>query len=250
MARSAARSPFVLLGRPVTPPPLEPWVGIVLVVGAYLVGSFSLGLLLAQRAGVDLRAVGSGNIGATNVERALGKKSGLAVMASDLLKGALPVALARWLGADDAIVAATGVAATMGHVWPAYYGFRGGKGAATAGGVMLAAVPPAGAVALVTYFVVRKLTKLSSVGSLAGAAAGAGVAAYFATDWWLRAMAALLVLLVVVRHRDNIARLLSGKEKPPEERGGPSEPSGPSGPRAQTRESVKDAGEVDGSAGR
>ncbi|MFK7985380.1 MAG: glycerol-3-phosphate acyltransferase [Sandaracinaceae bacterium] len=190
-------------------------LGPAFTLGAYLFGSVSFGLIAARRAGVDLRAEGSGNVGATNVGRLLGKRTGRVVLLLDALKGALPTAAAfGLLGPESPWTAGTGVAAVVGHCFPLWHGLRGGKGAATAAGVMLAAVPWAGVAAALAYGVLKKATHRASVGSLGGAAVGAGVA------WaWLgqspRAWMALAILAVVaLRHTSNIGRLLRGEEPP------------------------------------
>jgi glycerol-3-phosphate acyltransferase PlsY len=190
-------------------------VGLPLLIAAYLIGSVSFGLVLAARRGVDLRAVGSGNTGATNVARALGKRAGHAVMALDALKGFLPALGARlWLGPGDPWTAAAAVATALGHVLPIWHRFRGGKGAATAAGAMLAVLPPAGLAALVAFFGLKKLTRRASVGSLGGAMVGALVALALGPGPWPVAMAVALLALVVLRHWDNLGRLLRGQEPP------------------------------------
>ena len=189
---------------------------LALVVLAYLMGSVSFGLLAARRAGVDLRAVGSGNTGATNAGRALGQATGRGVLALDLLKGSLatlgPVLLT---GADSGTTAAAGIAAVLGHCFPVFHRFQGGKGAATGAGVLLVAVPAAGAAAAATFVALKKRTGRASVGSLAGVAVGLAL-----TVLLTRARAGPLALgggialLVVARHRANIGRLLRGEEPP------------------------------------
>lgn len=188
-------------------------LGPALAGAAYLLGSISFGLIAARRAGVDLRGEGSGNVGATNVGRVLGKRTGRLVLALDAAKGALP-ALTAWglLGLDHPWTAATGAAAVVGHCFPIWHRLRGGKGAATSAGVMLALVWPAGLTAIVLYVVLKKVTRRASVGSLVGALAGA------VTTWlWLgptpRAYMAVGILAVVVlRHTSNIGRLIRGVE--------------------------------------
>lgn len=191
-------------------------LGPTLALGAYLLGSVSFGLLAARRRGVDLREVGSGNIGATNVGRALGKRTGRVVLVLDAAKGAIPALLAFFLlGPDAPWTGAVGVAAVVGHCYPIWHGFRGGKGAATAAGVMLALVPPAGAVAVVVYVGLKKLTKRASVGSLAGALAGALCAWLWLGTNSPRVMAAAAIVVVVFsRHLSNLRRLVRGEEPP------------------------------------
>ncbi len=190
-------------------------LGPTIAVGSYLLGSISSGVLLAKRRGVDLHEVGSGNVGATNAGRVLGARAGHLVLALDAAKGALPALAARLtLGPDDPWTAVTGAAAVVGHCYPIWHGFRGGKGAATGAGVLLATVPPAGLAAAATYLVLKKKTRRASVGSLGGALVGAGV------TWALHGagsrswMAFGILGLVVFRHHDNIARLIRGEEPP------------------------------------
>ncbi len=195
--------------------PAESIVGPALTVIAYLLGSVSFGLVMAKRQGVDLRAIGSGNIGATNVSRALGKKTGRLVLVLDMLKGLIPVAIARWvLDLDWPWITATGWAATLGHVFPIWHGFRGGKGAATAGGVLLGALPEVGLLSLVAFLAARKISHRASVASLSAATVGAfGALALYGQSWPFL-LATGLWFIVVLRHYDNIGRLLRGEEPP------------------------------------
>lgn len=187
--------------------------GPVFPAAGYLLGSVSTGLLLARRRGVDLREVGSGNTGATNVGRALGRSAGKLVLVVDVLKGFGPtMAARRIMGRENPWTAATGFAAAFGHCFPLWHGFQGGKGAATAVGALLALNAPAGAMAGLTYGLLRKATGRASVGSLGGAIVGAA---------WLLAtkparppsvMGVALLALLIARHRDNLVRLIEGTE--------------------------------------
>jgi len=196
------------------------WVGLSIVTAAYLLGSVSFGLVIARYRGVDLRSVGSGNVGATNVGRALGKPTGRVVLLLDALKGALPTLLAVLIcGATSAWTAASGVAAVAGHLWPIWHGLRGGKGAATGLGVLLVVVPVAGVGAGLGYVVGKALSRRASVGSLLGALLGALLTA--ACDAWDAQqltprtwMALSVFVLVVTAHAPNIARLVRGEEPP------------------------------------
>lgn len=191
-------------------------LGPALTFGAYLLGSISPGLLLARARAVDLRAEGSGNIGATNVARVLGKRAGRTVLVLDAAKGALPALAARLaLGPDDPWSAATGTAAVLGHCYPVWHAMRGGKGAATAAGVLLALVPPAGIAAVATYLALKKATKRASVGSIGGALVGAGTTFALLGPASPRTwMAGALFALVLARHRENLRRLAHGQEPP------------------------------------
>jgi glycerol-3-phosphate acyltransferase PlsY len=190
------------------------WTGPALAIAAYLSGSISLAWRMARRHGVDLSNVGSGNPGATNVGRVLGKKAGRIVLIFDLLKGALPYGAARaMLGREDAWTVAVGVAATVGHCAPIWHRFRGGKGAATGAGVLLVAQPIAGATAIALHLVFKRLTRRASIGSLIGALGGA--IGCGAIDGWLHPVALMaygLATLVWVRHADNLTRLVRGEE--------------------------------------
>jgi glycerol-3-phosphate acyltransferase PlsY len=180
---------------------------------AYLVAATPFGLLIGRLRGVDLREVGSGNIGATNAVRALGRKLGLVVFALDVAKAALPVALAlhHFEGHPqrDGFVALIGLAAILGHVFPVWLRFQGGKGVACAFGVFLVLVPKAALVALVVYLQTLALTRLSALGSLTAGTVMLGIAL---TDPTLPRSWALLCLaltgLLWWRHVDNLGRLL------------------------------------------
>ena len=187
------------------------WTWLAALVLGYLLGSVPWGLVLTRAAGLgDIRAIGSGNIGATNVLRTGNKGLAAATMVLDLLKGvaALLIARAVW---DDAAGLAAGFGAMLGHAFPVWLGFRGGKGVATGGGVLLAAAWWMGAAAALVWLAVAALSRRSSVGSLAACAA-APLAALAAGRTDLALFAAGIAALVVVRHRPNIARLLAGTE--------------------------------------
>ena len=177
----------------------------------YLLGSVPWGLLLTRAAGHgDIRAIGSGNIGATNVLRTGNKGLAAATLALDVLKGmaALLVAEAVW---GEAAGLAAGFGAMLGHAFPVWLGFRGGKGVATGGGVLLAASWWMGLAAVLAWLATAAATRLSSAGSLAACAA-APVVALVAGRTDLALFAAGIAALVVFRHRTNIVRLLAGTE--------------------------------------
>ena len=188
-------------------------LGPATVLCAYLLGSISFGLLLASSQDVNLRSTGSGNIGATNVARALGANSGRLVMLLDMLKGFVPVAVAHW-GFDLSWpwIVATGWAAVLGHLFPVWHGFQGGKGAATAGGVLLGALPPIGVAAFLTFFMAKRISHRASIGSLSAATVAALLTVTLDGRQWPILLAVGLWILVVLRHKDNIARLLRGEE--------------------------------------
>ena len=184
------------------------WVAL-----SYLVGSVSFGLIAAKRADVDLRAIGSGNIGATNVTRALGKRTGRLVMLLDALKGFIPAALARFVfDLPGSAVTWIGWAAAFGHCFPIWHGLRGGKGAATSAGVLLGALPPIGLLTAALFVGVKKLSRRASVASLTAAGAAAIASALLYGDGWKTRLCLGLFALIVIRHRDNIGRLIAGTE--------------------------------------
>jgi len=186
-------------------------IAAALVVLGYLAGSIPFGLVLVRMAhGVDVRERGSGNIGATNVARVAGKGLGVLVLALDALKGALPVLLARALVTPGSVVpAAVGLAAFAGHVAPPWLGFRGGKGVATALGVLAVLAPRAALAGAVTYALVFVALRISSVGSLlAGVVALAVVWLVPGTPLASAALTSVLFLAMLWTHRGNIGRLL------------------------------------------
>lgn len=202
--------------------------GLILLAVAlsYLLGAVPAGSWVARRRGVDIRTVGSGNSGATNVQRTLGWGPGLAVGLFDILKGALAVWLARALGLDAAPAAFCGLAAVMGHNFNAFTGFRGGKGVATSFGVMAVIDPHASLVAFVVAFTVMYLTRYVSAGSLVGAIATLAVVLVLDRPWWETLIVAIISALMFYQHRANIARLRAGTES----RFGQPQPSQPPAP--------------------
>ncbi|MGZ6080632.1 MAG: glycerol-3-phosphate 1-O-acyltransferase PlsY [Myxococcaceae bacterium] len=182
-----------------------------LVVLGYLSGSVPFGLILVRMArGVDVREEGSGNIGATNVARVAGKGLGVLVLVLDALKGALPVLLAREVEPPGSVVpAAVGLAAFAGHVAPPWLGFRGGKGVATALGVLAVLAPRAALAGALTYGAVFAVLRISSVGSLlAGAVATAVAWCLPGTSPAAAALTSMLLAAMLWTHRGNIGRLL------------------------------------------
>ena len=186
---------------------------LVLLAAGYLLGSIPFGVVIARVASdVDLRRVGSGNIGATNVLRAVGKGAAALTLLGDIGKGALAVGLARWTGASAALVAAVGLAAVLGHLFPVWAGFRGGKGVATTLGVILGAMPIVGGLLLVIWLAVAAITRYSSLAALVATATMPLLAWLVDGRPAMLGLSSALLVLVVVRHRENIGRLLAGTE--------------------------------------
>ncbi|OGQ88325.1 MAG: acyl-phosphate glycerol 3-phosphate acyltransferase [Deltaproteobacteria bacterium RIFOXYD12_FULL_56_24] len=189
----------------------------LLVIGSYLVGSIPFGLVLGRVAGVDVRAGGSGNIGATNVARLVGKKLGGLTLIFDALKAILPMLAAAWLLKDgsqrELWVALCGGAAFLGHLYPLYLSFRGGKGVATALGIFLYLAPAAALIDLLIFVGVVYNWGYVSLGSLTAALMMPGLV-WLMTGSLSKSLLALAIgVLIWVKHRDNIVRLMQHKEK-------------------------------------
>jgi glycerol-3-phosphate acyltransferase PlsY len=187
-------------------------LSVAAVLASYLSGSIPTGFLVARARGVDIRTAGSGNIGATNVARTLGKPLGALVLLVDALKGFVPVALAA-PRLTDGWVALVGLAAILGHVFPVWLRFRGGKGVATGLGVFTAVAPLPTLAAVGAYLLVVATTRISSLGSLVAMSA---LLVGMIIDGQAAPRLALGVaagLLIVIRHRENIRRLLRSEER-------------------------------------
>jgi len=185
---------------------------VALIVFAYFVGGIPFGLLYGRLfADVDIRSIGSGNIGATNVNRILGRKLGAATLLSDILKAVFTTLLAAFLLSHPLQIAFIGVVTVIGHCFPIYLGFKGGKGVATALGVMFVVAPLSALVASAIWLLTFRLSKLSSLGALA-ASASVPFSVYVERSFGHALLFLLLVIVVVLRHRENIERLRQGKE--------------------------------------
>jgi glycerol-3-phosphate acyltransferase PlsY len=183
------------------------------VLLGYLAGSVPFAFLLARRAGIDVRAAGSGNVGAANVLRTTGTGRAVAVMALDVAKGAAAVALAYLASGGAALAALTGAAAVVGHIYPVWLRFHGGKGVAVAAGVFAVLTPLATAVAALLFLITVWSTRYVSLGSVAATVAlpptawlAGAPAAVVGTAWGTAA-------LIVFRHRSNLRRLRAGTER-------------------------------------
>jgi len=218
---------------------------ILTALAAYLIGSIPTGFLVGRAKGVDIRAIGSGNIGATNAMRVLGKPAGIFVLFLDALKGYAACAfiaplIFNWLAPhssglfryfqDEPVelqiryYLVAGISVVLGHNYTCWLKFKGGKGIATTAGVYLALAPAALGIALAAFLLAVALTRYVSAGSIAGAVV-LPVAVWFMCDnWLLRAVTMALGAMAIFRHRRNIQRLMAGtenrigkKSQPPEE---------------------------------
>ena len=183
-----------------------------LVLIAYLLGSVPTGYILGSLAGVDVRKAGSGNVGATNVARVVGKRHGIFTLIANIAKGFVPVIIALHLDFSTRATACVGLAAFLGHLYSVFLRFKGGKGVATALGVLLALAPWATLVLILIFAAVLLATRAVSLGSMIAAAAAPLVL-------WLSShppvyvwMSFFMAAMIVLRHRENIQRLLSGTE--------------------------------------
>jgi len=189
-------------------------VNIILVIAAYLAGSLSSAIILCRLAGLpDPREKGSGNPGATNVLRYGGKKLAALVLAGDALKGLLPVLLAQALGVDAWIIGATALAAFLGHLYPVFFGFRGGKGVATAFGAFFGLSWPLGLAICITWLVMAVLFRYSSLAALTATALSPVYLWYFTRSLPLLPACLFIVVLLFWRHRSNIRNLMRGEER-------------------------------------
>jgi acyl phosphate:glycerol-3-phosphate acyltransferase len=195
---------------------------VVITLAAYLVGSLSFAVIVSRLMGLaDPRTYGSQNPGATNVLRSGNKQAAIATLLFDALKGYLPVVLVKvlgpGLGLDDRVVALVAISAFIGHLWPVFFGFKGGKGVATAAGILFGVEPVLGLATLGTWVIVAFFFRYSSLAALA---ASLFAPAYYVLGdkvAWQTSEAELLAVMVMsalllMRHKDNITRLVSGQE--------------------------------------
>jgi glycerol-3-phosphate acyltransferase PlsY len=184
----------------------------LLIVFSYLSGSIPVGYLLGRLSGVDVRQVGSGNIGATNVARVAGRTQGALTLLGDAGKGFIPVLLSSYLGFSLEVSALAGAAAFLGHLFPAFLKFQGGKGVATALGVLLW-LAPAGTLVLAGIFLATALSRrMVSLSSLIAAGTAPIVLWSLSYPPPVLALSGFMAILIVLRHRDNIRRLFAGVE--------------------------------------
>ena len=185
---------------------------VIAVVAAYLIGSIPFALLLARRHGIDVRHVGSGNVGAANVFRTVGARAAIAAALLDAGKGTIAVLVAQQLTDAAAVPVLSALAAIIGHVCPVWLGFRGGKGVATGAGAFAVLAPVAVGVALLAFAVTIWLTRFVSLGSIVAALALVCVLLVTRSPLVLTAGGTIAALVIITGHRDNMARLMKGTE--------------------------------------
>lgn len=189
----------------------DPTLLILTAVLAYLLGSIPFGIVITRAMGLgDLRQIGSGNIGATNVLRTGNKGAAAATLVLDAAKGGIAVLIARWLLGEDAAQLA-GLAAFLGHLFPIWLGFKGGKGVATFLGTLIALSWPVGLAACGTWLVAALMTRISSVAALTAAATSSLWLFWFGEGRMLL-LVVLLTILVYIRHSENLKRIKAGTE--------------------------------------
>lgn len=193
-------------------PPLTP-ADSLLILAAYLLGSVSSAIIVCRLWGLpDPRTQGSGNPGATNVLRLGGKKAAFFTLAGDMLKGVIPVAVATWLASTMTAVSLVGLAAFLGHLYPIFFRFQGGKGVATALGVLLAAAWPVGLRVAGTWLLMFAVTRTSSLSALTAFLLAPLYAWHLVPEHNFAAAVAFITVLLFWRHRSNIRKLMAGTE--------------------------------------
>lgn len=184
----------------------------ILFVAAYFLGAIPVGYLVGKAKGIDIRAVGSGNIGATNVLRTLGKGPGYAVFFADVMKGFIPAVVARQFGFGNDLCFVVGLGAVFGHSLSPFLGFKGGKGIATGLGAMLGSVTLVGLGSFAIFTLFMALTMTVSLSSIAGAASLPIWGFVFAETWPIRIVLLVMGGYIIFRHRANIDRIRQGIE--------------------------------------
>ncbi|MDX1573780.1 MAG: glycerol-3-phosphate 1-O-acyltransferase PlsY [Methylophaga sp.] len=189
-------------------------LALALLLSAYLIGSLSSAVVLCKVAGLpDPRTQGSGNPGATNVLRFGGKKLAATVLIIDVLKGVIPVVIGRLLALDQVLLSAVALLAFLGHLYPVFFQFKGGKGVATALGAFLALSPLLALAGLLTWLVVFLISRISSLSAICAALMTPVYSLWLIDSMAARWLILTISLLLLWRHRTNIQRLLAGEEK-------------------------------------
>lgn len=188
-------------------------VYIVFIIAAYLIGSIPTGIVISKLMGKgDPRKAGSGNIGATNVGRTSGKLAGILTLLGDVLKGGVPVFLAFQFYPESLFISLVGLAAFLGHLFPVYLGFKGGKGVATGLGVMVVICPVATLLSAVVFAIVAYLKRYVSLASMIAAAMLPVFMSFFPRGRNYVGMGVVVAVLIIWKHKDNIKRLVAGTE--------------------------------------
>jgi glycerol-3-phosphate acyltransferase PlsY len=186
---------------------------LTVLLGAYLIGSLSSAIILCKMAGLpDPRSQGSGNPGATNVLRFGGKKLAVTVLLIDVLKGVLPVLVARYLELDSVWITATAFAAFLGHLFPLFFQFKGGKGVATALGGFIALSPLFAGTIVLAWLTVFVVTRISSLSAIVAAAVTPLLSPFFIENISARWIILVMAAMLLVKHHGNIKRLIAGEE--------------------------------------
>ena len=189
------------------------WVEIAYIVGAYLIGSVTFAIIVCRLSGSeDPRRVGSGNPGATNVVRAGGWPSAVATFVGDAAKSAVPLGIALHFGVEDWVLAGIALAVFLGHLFPVYHGFKGGKGVATYLGVLIGTQPLAALMWAGGWLTLVGIFRHSSIGGITMCAAAPLLLWWQSASYQLIAISVLMSVLVVIRHQQNIKNLIAGTE--------------------------------------
>lgn len=187
---------------------------IILLIAAFVLGSIPFGIITAKVKGIDLKKVGSGNIGATNVLRSLGRWPAVITLLGDILKGTLAVAIGKYSGVEPLYEGLIGIAAISGHSFSIFLGFKGGKGVATSLGVLLMYTPHVALVTLIVWIGVVLFTKYSSLGAIVSfALLPLNIMLFDFQDKTKIIISILISLFIIIRHKDNIRRLMKGTER-------------------------------------
>ncbi|MDF1814856.1 MAG: glycerol-3-phosphate 1-O-acyltransferase PlsY [Verrucomicrobiales bacterium] len=194
----------------------EPLTWLCILIG-YVVGATPFGLIVGKMRGIDIREHGSGNIGATNVLRTLGKPVGISVLVLDILKGMIPVLIAMAISESTIVHIVTAIATILGHNYTFWLKFKGGKGIATTAGAMILLIPVPALFSILSWIIVFKITRYVSLGSIAAALALPIVGTIQALvtgnwDWAILLFCLILCVLAIWKHRGNIDRLMKGEE--------------------------------------